>query len=291
MLALASCILASTVISLIFEGFQRYGVRNLPAIVVNYFVCVVCGALFQGEFPLDAGVFAADWTWLAFVLGFFFIGGFNLNAACVQRAGVAVTSVVQRTSLLISVGFAVAYYREAITLLQGVGIALGLVAVVLAVRFEDSAGNTARGAVWRLPLAVFVVAGAIEALLTVAQRSYGVDTDVTFTVALFLWAGLLGLVINLVRTPPEGTSRFTRRDVAGGIALGIPNFFSIHLILVALGDGLEAAVVFPLLSVTTILLSTLLAMLLFGERLSPKQWAGVGMAIVAIAFITGLVSL
>ena len=300
MLALLICILASTVISLIFEGFQRFGVRNLPAIVVNYFVCVICGSLFQGEWVLDERILSAPWLGLAFVLGFFFIGGFNLNAACVQRAGVAVTSVVQRTSLLISVGFAVAYYHEQLDLSQVIGIALGLLAVVLAVRFEDSPApsktelQAESGAytkslpLWVLPLAVFLVAGAIESLLMVAQRSYGAEADVSFSISLFLWAGILGLIINLVRRPASGVARFTGRDLVGGIVLGIPNFFSIHLILVALGDGLSAAVVFPVLSVATIVLSTLAAMLLFSERLSPKQWAGVGVAVVSIALITGL---
>ena len=288
MLALAVCVVASTVISLIFKWFQRFGVRNLPAIVVNYFVCVACGCLFEGEFALTTDVFAADWIGLAFVLGFFFIGGFNLNALCVQRAGVAVTSVVQRISLLLSVAFAVVYYGERVDWAQGLGIALGLVAVVLSVRFGPSARGT-RGA-WVLPLAVFAVAGAIESLLTVAQRSYGADGDVTFSVTLFAWAGLLGLAVAVLRPPADGSARFTARDVLGGVALGIPNFFSIHLILVALGEGLEASTVFPVLNVSTIVLSALAALALFGERLTPKQWAGVGVAVVAIALITGLVS-
>ena len=284
MLALAACVGASTLISLIFAWFGRLGVRNLPAIVVNYFVCVLCGTLFQGELPLGARTLEAPWLPLAFALGFLFIGGFNLNALCVQRAGVAVTSVVQRISLLISVSFAVAYYREALAGKQLLGIALGIAAVVLTVRF-DGGGTSARRGTWRLPVGVFVVAGAIESLLTVAERTYGAGEDVAFSVGLFLWAGVLGLAYALVRPPADGSPRFSARDVVGGVALGVPNFFSIHLILVALRGGLPAATVFPVLNVATIVLSALLALALFGQRLSPRQWSGVAVAVVAIVLL------
>ena len=294
MLALAACVAASTVISLIFAWFQRFGVRNLPAIVVNYFVCVVCGAAFEGGLPLGRATLSEPWVPLALVLGFLFIGGFNLNALCVQRSGVAVTSVVQRISLLISVGFAVLYYGEALDWRQGVGVVLGIAAVLLTVRFESASEppNTPkhsarrRRATWLLPLGVFVVAGAIESLLTVAQRSFGAGGDVAFTVGLFGWAGVLGLVFALLRPPADGSPRFTARDLVGGVALGIPNFFSIHLILIALDQGLDASTVFPVLNVSTIALSALLALLLFGQRLSPKQWVGVAVATIAIGLLT-----
>lgn len=296
MLALLVCVAASTLISLIFAWFQRFGVRNLPAIVVNYFVCVVCGVLFEGGLPLSGSTLSEAWIPLALVLGLLFIGGFNLNALCVQRTGVAVTSVVQRISLLISVTFAVLYYDEALGWRQGLGVVLGVMAVLLTVRFdggtrgvgtgESSGGGGGVPAAWGLPLAVFLVAGAIESLLTVAQRSYGAGDDVSFTVGLFLWAGTLGLVYALVRPPADGSGRFAMRDVLGGIALGIPNFFSIHLILVALKDGLEASTVFPVLNVSTIALSAVLALVIFGQRLSPQQWSGVAVAIVAIGLLT-----
>ena len=285
MLALAICILASTIISLIFKGFQQFGVRNLPAIVVNYFVCVICGSLFQGEFPLSADLFSQDWIWLAFILGFIFIGGFNLNALSVQRAGIAVTSVVQRISLLLSVLFAVYFFKEPLGLTKGVGILLGIAAVFLTVKFEGEEDQKRSN--WILPIGVFLLAGLIEILLTVAQRLFQADGDVTFTVTLFCWAGILGLVYAIIKPPADGSPRFTGKDIIGGIVLGIPNFFSIHLILVALGQGLDAATVFPVLNVSTIVLSAIAALIIFKEQLSPKQWLGVGVATVAILLITG----
>ena len=286
MLALAVCILASTIISLIFKGYQVYGVRNLPAIVVNYFVCVICGSFFQGEFPLSTAIFSQDWIWLAFILGFIFIGGFNLNALSVQRAGIAVTSVVQRISLLVSVLFAVFFFKEPMGMTKGLGILLGIAAVFLTVKFESEKGAQKHNN-WILPIGVFLLAGLIEVLLTVAQRQFQADGDVTFTVTLFCWAGILGLAFLLIKPPTDKSPRFTGKDVLGGIALGIPNFFSIHLILVALGDGLDAATVFPVLNVSTIVLSAIAALIIFRERLSPKQWLGVVVAAFAILLITG----
>ena len=298
MLPLLACILASTFISLLFKLFARYGVRNLPAIVVNYGVCVVMGALWEGEWLLTPKLAEAPWLGLALVLGFFFIGGFNLNATSVQRAGIAVTSVVQRISLLISVASAVLYLGDPLSLKQGVGIALGVLSVVLVVRVgegeadvverpKQSRPSASSRAVWLLPLAVFLVAGAIESGLLLAQRNYGAGDSAAYTVALFAWAGLLGLSIRLLRAPSDGRPRFTRADVFGGIALGIPNFFSIYLIIVALEGGLPAATVFPVLNVATIVLGALAAVAFFGERLTVRQWVGVGVAVLAIGLVTG----
>lgn len=294
--ALLACIAASTFISLLFKLFGRYGVRNLPAIVVNYGVCVVMGALWEGEWLLTADVLEQSWLYLALGLGVFFIAGFNLNATSVQRAGIAVTSVVQRISLLISVAFAVLYLRDPLSLKQGVGIALGVLSVFLVVRAPAASvgkeGLTPKPvqrpsrAEWLLPLGVFLVAGAIESGLLLAQRRYGAGDSASYTVALFAWAGFLGLVVRLLRPPADGSPRFTRADVIGGIALGVPNFFSIYLIIVALEGGLPAATVFPVLNVATIVLGALAAVLFFGERLSGRQWAGVGVAILAIGLIT-----
>lgn len=294
MIALLACIAASTLISLLFKLFGRYGVRNLPAIAVNYGVCVVMGALWEGEWLLTARVFEQSWISLAFGLGFFFIAGFNLNATSVQRAGIAVTSVVQRISLLISVAFAVLYLNDPLSLKQGIGIALGVISVFLVVRAPAAAtagglspkppGRSSR-AEWLLPLGVFLVAGAIESGLLLAQRQYGAGDSAAYAVTLFAWAGLLGLIIRLLRPPSDRSPRFTSRDVLGGIVLGIPNFFSIYLIIVALEGGLSAATVFPVLNVATIVLGALAAVLLFGERLSTKQWAGVAVAVVAIVLV------
>ena len=293
MTALLFCVLVSTLISLLFKLFARFGVRNLPAIVVNYWVCVICGTLWEGEWLLTADIVDRPWLWLAFGLGFFFIGGFNLNATSVQRAGIAVTSVVQRISLLLSVAFAVLYLRDPLSLKQAIGIALGVLSVLLVVRTRTSPASSHPAEVDAsptsrivLPLAVFLVAGAIESGLLLAQRSFGAGGSATFTVGLFAWAGLLGTVYVLAVPPKDGTPRFTVRDVVGGIALGIPNFFSIYLIIVALEGGLAPTTVFPVLNVATILLGTLAAVAFFAERLSPKQWAGVAVAILAIGLIT-----
>jgi len=168
---------------------------------------------------------------------------------------------------------------------KGIGILLGIAAVFLTVKFESD-GEQKRNN-WILPIGVFLLAGLIEILLTVAQRLFQADGDVTFTVTLFCWAGILGLAYALIKPPSDGSARFTGKDVIGGIALGIPNFFSIHLILVALGQGLDAATVFPVLNVSTIVLSAVAALIFFREQLSPKQWLGVGVATLAILLITG----
>ena len=76
------------------------------------------------------------------------------------------------------------------------------------------------------------------------------------------------------------------KDVLGGIALGIPNYFSIYYLLKALqSETLNSASVFTINNVAIVMFSTLLGITLFKEKLSLKNWMGIGLAIISIILI------
>src|SRR5690606_40879221 len=76
------------------------------------------------------------------------------------------------------------------------------------------------------------------------------------------------------------------RDVLGGVLLGVPNFFSIYFLIRALRwDQFNSAATFTLNNVGVVLFSTLLGIVLFRERLSPKNWGGVVLAVISIILV------
>ena len=80
--------------------------------------------------------------------------------------------------------------------------------------------------------------------------------------------------------------RVNLRNILGGIALGIPNYFSIYFLLKALqNEYLTSASIFTINNVAIVLLSTFLGILLFKEKISAKNWGGILLAVTSILLV------
>ena len=106
-----------------------------------------------------------------------------------------------------------------------------------------------------------------------------------FSAMAFGSAALTGIVFILVKRATKAT-KILLKDVVGGIALGIPNYFSMYYLLQALQHkSLESAVIFTVNNVGIVLFTTLLGIILFKEIISPKNWIGIGLAVVSIVLV------
>ena len=78
-------------------------------------------------------------------------------------------------------------------------------------------------------------------------------------------------------------------EVAFGLLIGIPNFFSAKFLLAALKD-IAAVIVYPVYSVATILAVTVTGVLVFREKLEKRQWMALGIILLALVLLlTGIV--
>jgi drug/metabolite transporter (DMT)-like permease len=78
------------------------------------------------------------------------------------------------------------------------------------------------------------------------------------------------------------------KSVGAGIALGIPNFFSIYFLLKTF-QFWDKSIAIPLNNVSIVIVSALLGYFLFKEKLSNINALGVLIAIVSILLISGIV--
>ena len=69
-----------------------------------------------------------------------------------------------------------------------------------------------------------------------------------------------------------------------GILIGVPNYFSARFALLSL-SYLPAVIVYPTISVMTILLVSLTGILAFKEKLKKQQWIALGIIIIAVALL------
>jgi hypothetical protein len=81
MLYLIAGIVANVLIFLSLRTFSIFKIDNLQAIAVNYFVCVITGLFFIGDFgALSAIDFTASWSWVAIFIGLLLVMAFMLPA-------------------------------------------------------------------------------------------------------------------------------------------------------------------------------------------------------------------
>ena len=278
-------------LGVIFKLFPKYGIDNFQAIIWNYFTCLIVGTIQLGHFPIPSGFIEQNWFPFVCFLSVLFVIGFNLNANSTQKIGISYTALVQKLSLIVSTIVALVIFNESSTTLKIIGIILAIIAIVLiqipsknkAIEGENDL-NLRSFAL--LASGVFLIAGAIEiTLFYMSNQGISTGQDITIVSSIFGFSGLLGLIILLVNLI-LGKAKFEFKNVIAGIILGIPNFYSIYLIVYLLNRDWEASVLFPMNNVGIIAFSAITALLFFKERLNVFKWIGLSLAILAIIFIS-----
>ena len=292
MLYLLLSILFNVAVFMAFRLFALFGVRTLPAIVVNYFVCVATGLVFLGNTKGAASLisFKGPWIYFALVLGLLFIVTFNLMALTTQRLGVTISSIAAKMSLAIPVLFSLFVFRiesQSFNLLNYLGLLLAFLSVYLSsLKKKKVVNKEVTPKDWLiilLPLGVFACSGIIDTLINYTSYHYLSDAEAAvFPLVIFLVAGVAGLGIQLVSRQNTGW-----KELLGGISLGIPNYFSIYFIVKALAYFQNnGAFFYPVLNISIILVSSLLAIIFFKEKLIPVNKIGLILAVLAIFLIS-----
>jgi drug/metabolite transporter (DMT)-like permease len=180
-------------------------------------------------------------------------------------------------------------YEEHLNTIQFIGIGLALFAVYFTAYKEKRQGLNAELRTMVLPLLVFLGSGIIDTSIKYLQHTLVPENEYSlFSAVVFGFAGLTGILVLLFKKP-ETLVRPKAVNILGGIALGIPNFFSIYFLLRALKfDGLNSASVFTLNNVGIVMLTTLTGIVLFRESLSRKNWIGILLSIISILLISFL---
>jgi drug/metabolite transporter (DMT)-like permease len=280
-------VIASTCISIGLKLFTRFKVNTFNAIVINYTVCLALGTMLDPEVsvPFSKEIVSTPWFAYDILLGVLFIFGFNLNAHAIQTAGITLTSLMQRMSLVLTVTFAVIFFKEHFGPIEITGISLAILAII-AINQKGKKFNLSGSTPFPWVLfAVLLIASVVEILLFYAEKTNIVgESQLAFTTHAFGCAAIFGW-ISIGWLWFRKKLKITSRDLIGGILLGIPNFFSIYLLMVMLNQGWNGSILYPMINVSVLLLSTLIAVIAFREKLSRINWIGIVLATGAILFI------
>ena len=273
----------STFINLIFRWFKDFNVNKFQAIIVNYVVCFIIGFSLSTHQDILSYVHE-QWFIYCILLGFIFIAIFFSMALTTEKLGISVTAVSGKMSVVIPILFAYFFAKEDITLLFVIGLILSILSIYF-ITIKKELHIDKRYLI--LPVIVFLGGGMIDTSLKVLQQAYSEDIPLsTISYSIFLGAFIAGTSIYLVKEKANFSS-WEWKSVKAGVALGVPNYFSIFFLLSAIeGFSVKSAFVFGVNNVGVVLVSTLLSVLIFKEKLEPKNQWGLLLAVLSIAIIS-----
>ena len=276
-------------IFLSFRSYSRMGINTLNAIVINYLVCVLTGIFFYGR-NLIENTFILSESWILFpiALGAVFILTFFLMAITTQKYNVAVATISSKMSMLIPVIFSIYVFKLVGTkfdIFNFTGLIFGIASIILCSIRPKGAGKFTwtRKYLLLIPAFVFLASGLIDTslnymnafLITSAQKP-------VLPVIIFSSAFISGAIILIVRR-----EKINKKDLIGGIYLGIPNYFSLYFLLLTLSSfNNNGAVVYPILNVGIIVSSSMAAFFIFNDKLIKQNIIGMVLAVIAIFLIS-----
>ena len=292
MIYLVLSVFFSVLLLINFRLHPRFGVNTFQAIILNYPVCFLTGLIFLPSTQHFNPNFSQPSTLFAMLLGVGFVVTFLLSGASTQRMGMTATSLANNISLVIPVIFSLIVLKSSqnFDALNYLGLLLAMIAVILStLKKEDNSEKRVTNTTdWLLPIAVFVMYGITNTAFNFLNARYvtASGNTIPFTLTILVGSIIFGTIVLIFRIL-QGKEKLQLKSFWAAIPLGIPNFLSFYFLLKAL-DAFQnnGAYVLPIYNISVILLSAIIAVIFFQEKLSNLNKIGLALAVIAIGLIS-----
>lgn len=272
----------SLTIAHLLKVTESKNLRTLNTLTVNYIVAAIFAFWVGYEGDFESAFVGYSMILLVFctIVGAFFIGNFVAYSKSVHTNGVGITIAAMRLSLLIPVVISIYWYSEYLNGLKIVGILGVFGAMLLLIPKKNPIKIGSISASWLLIL-IFVLSGFTDVSLKIYEEEFSSNlNELTFMGLVFLGAFSIGFVIALFKKGPL----ITQKEALLGAAIGIPNLYSSIFLIYALG-GISGSIAYPIVNILNVLGGTFLGLIIWNDRVSRKQWAGIATAVVAIILL------
>ncbi len=259
----------------LFNGFS-----SLLSAVTLIFVCAVSGVLaVPSVYTLMMGIVFGIATAVCAV--------FNMRA--LEIGPMSYTTVICYCSMLIPSLSGMVLYNETISVLQYAGVVFMIGSFVCAVdRKNDKAGASFKWFVFCM--ISFLASGAVGVMQKIHQNSQYRDELGMFLIIAFVVSALFSQVVfsylryrkkqSVTVFGHEKLRRFVVYSIVCGIGIALVNQLNMYL-----AGAMDAVIFYPVFNGAMILLTSLIGVVFWKERLSIKQWIGLIMGTAAILFL------
>jgi len=246
---------------------------------INYIVAAISILpifLLKNPFPVSIGA-----IWTGGSMGVIYFIAFFFAIYAIKAVGASSATVVSVLSILLPIAVAATIWNERPNLLQTGGIGLALLALMLigGQTNQTTASNSGTTRKWVIPVVLFLfflLCGFSRLSQDTFKHVSQPDQLPAFLISAFGIAGIASIVMLLQRR-----RKVLPMEVVFGVSLGLANILQSHFILKSL-EYYEGFIVFPVTSAGAIVLTTLVATALLGERLSGRTCVGIAVSVVAL---------
>jgi len=273
-------ICCSVFVSVLLKLAKRYEIDTRQAIMWNYSIAaLLTWIIYRPVWP--------QWNNNSFpiytILGLLLPSLFLILALSVKYTGIVKTDIAQRLSLFIPVLAAFIFFGETGSAMKIAGILLAFIAIICSVPWQKK--NTGSPSYWIYPLIVFIGMGIIDILFKQIAKTISVPFTSSLLVVFilaFIISALFLLYLFFVQKV-----KFKLINVFCGWILGIANFGNILFYLKA-HQALESqpSLVFSAMNIGVIILGSLVGVVIFKEKLSKLNYAGIALALLSIVLMS-----
>ena len=277
MLFLFLSVLSSSLISLFMRLGEKKRNSTMGMFVINYLICSLLSCLFAGRIAVytpHPGMGLA--MGLGTAAGILFLLCFVLLQLNIEKNGMAMASTFMKLGVVVSTLIAVFVFHERPRPVQILGILLAAVSILMI--HTDQADSAKAGWKWLLPV-LLICGGVTDSMANVFDKIG--DPAVRDYYLFYTFGAALVCALALMLWKRE---RIGIPELCSGILVGIPNYFSTRFLLLAL-SSLPAVIVYPAVSVGTIVLVSLFGLVFFKESLSRRKLVAMGIILLALVLL------
>ncbi|HOY30286.1 MAG TPA: DMT family transporter [Bacteroidales bacterium] len=281
MLYLIFAIVTSSIIFILFKFFDRYKISNIQAITVNYLTAVTAGYFTTNETVLFATIPDKPWFSISVFSGVLLMLTFLIYAFSVQKAGIAITGVSGKMSVIIPVLLGFFMFQEKITWLRITGIILAMAAFYLTLKRPSLQKAQAKYLI--LPVLLFLGNGFNDSLFKISQENFIRNDYQTFLITAFFISLMIGIILLTILLTIK-KEKLHYKNIIAGVILGLLNWYATYFFLAGLGHY-DVSVFVPVYNAGVVCIAALNGYFFFKEKLTKVNIFGITLAMIAIVLI------
>ena len=276
MIYLLFAVLCGSSINLGFALAGKKNLDNLNTTLLNYIAA--CGISAVGFLMKMQGGQERAFTGhitvpLALFAGVIYLVCLLFVQKAISQTGPSATTMFNRLSMVFPVLVSIFVFHEHAGIVRWLGIALAIASLII---FNWEGGVRFQGVLMQL----WISGGFAELCNSLFARLCPQEDKPFYMTLVFGTAGLLTAALLLRRKGPK----ISGREVLLGLAIGCVNLGSASFTVSAL-QRLPNSIVYPTITVSIILLTTVIGVLFFGDKLERKHKIAMAAAIAAVIIL------
>ena len=275
MVYLLLAIACSFSMSLMMRFFGKDIKNPMAMYMSNYVVCILLATMFIGHLDFSLPHMSSPLI-IGAISGALYLLSLQAYDSNIGRNGLSMAATFNKLGILVPTLMAIFVFHETMKLTQLFGFTLALFSIVYLYSDKESAGLVKNKG---LLIYLLLVAGICDSMANIYENIGVSELKNYFLLFNFLFACIFSFGTLLVQRKPVQL-----KDFAVGALIGIPNYLSSRFCLYALSQ-LSAIVVYPVYSVSVLVLLNISGVLFFKEAMNRKKGITIALICIALALL------